>query len=414
MKIIFYPLLVLLWTVRSFSQGVDTLTVEACVQKAIAHHPLVKLASERVNEFSLRHARLAREFLPGVTLHGIFHHLPESGYDPILTNGGEYALQSGVAYTALDFGRRSAVKTQASVGVTIASLELRIAEEKLRREVRLAYLDLFESQQAVSLQREGIAELSEYVKLVQRLQRGGVASEADVLAAKIELAQMQAQLNSTEARLWQASVQLRSLMDEHGNRMTVARELPLFDLPDTVKWDASLTLEKLLEEIRFARASTDFAQAEKYPMVNVFGDVGWLSSNILTMNKMFGFSVGISVDGWLWRWGAESLNVQVARSIEEQRKLDYESQRLSLASSVQELLIRKQAARMQYEQLASSVSDATDAFILSKARFAGGIGSNLDVLTAHRRLIDLRLSVLRSRVEEQRLATEIQFLSATW
>jgi len=399
---------------RSFPQEVDTLTVDACVRAAMAHHPWLKLAAERVNEFSLRHTRVVREFLPGVTLRGVFHHLPESGYDPVLTNGGEYALQSAVSYTALDFGRRIAVETQASVGLTIASLELRIAEEKLRRDVRLAYLDLFESQQAVSLQREAIAELSEYVRLVQRLQRSGLVSEADVLAAKIELAQMQAQISSSEAAASQASVRLRSLMDEHGNRMIVARELPLFDLPDTVKWDATLTLEKALEEIRFARASVDFAQSEKYPVVNIFGDVGWLSSNVLTMKKMFGFSVGISVDGWMWRWGAQSLNVQVARSIEEERKLDYESQRLSLASSVQELLIRKQAARMQYEQLGSSVSDAADAFILSKARFAGGIGSNLDVLTAHRRLIDLRLSVLRCRVEEQRMATEIQFIVATW
>lgn len=418
--------LLLFLAIRPFSLCQRVFSLDDCTAIALRQNLTVRGAAAALQSAALAREEADRSARPQVRAEGKALAAPYSGslgYDPAITDGGQYSAQLGVQGLLFDGGARGLKARQLDTDVE----RLKIDERRTAREVRLgvaaAFYDLLQSLEESGLQRERIEGLSQYLDLVNRLYHGGGVNYTDVLKTQVSLENARLLLEKEVQAGAAAKLSLAEAMGAPGDTaFSIAAPAEPFDSAaaesllarsavDSVR---SLDLQAARLNIERSLFSVDIARSERMPSVSLTGDVGLLTSgdNLKLPSgeraAVFGYSVGVTVENLLFDWGATGLRIEQQQLETEGLRLAYERERQTLSASLERLRGQIRSTMRQLRSIRRTLAIAEDNFALTKAQYAGGGTSALEVLSAEQLLADSRLAAVQSRADLRRLLSTLE------
>jgi outer membrane protein len=427
------PLMVLLTLpLLAYAQpsGDRVLSLDDCLRVALQQTLTVKSAGNAVRSAQLAHKEIGRAALPQVTVDGKAWSAPNSerfGYDPAVTDGGQFSAQLGVQELLYDGGVRGLRADQLDVDISRLRTEQRRVQRDLKYTVTVAFLDLLEAQHEAALQQQRVDELSDYLGLVNRLFHGGGVGYTDVLKTEVSYENARVTLRRAIQLRTVAKVSLAEAMGApHDTAFGVTGTL---NTPDSHAIDSllyrlnadtlhNLDLQISRSNVQRSTLEVDVVRRERFPSISLTGDFGLLSSGNNLYHpaerrpSVVGYSIGISVGNLLFNWGATDLRIQQRELESENMRLFYEQQRRGLVAELVRLRAQVASAIEELHSIARTLKVAEDNFALTKAQYAGGGTTALEVLSAEQLLADNRLADLQTRADLQRSLARANQLTA--
>jgi multidrug efflux system outer membrane protein len=329
-----------------------------------------------------------------------------------------FTLPFTVGYEVDLFGqrRRSIEAAQASYQASAADLEnVRLV---ITAELAGDYFTLRQLDTELGILNRTVEALQRGLQLVDSRHKGGVASGLDV-------AQEETLLNTTQTQAILLLQQRKQFEDAIA--VLIGKPAPEFHLAnrelnaEAPPIDAGLPSD-LLErrpdvaeaerQMAVANAQIGIAKAAYYPSLNLFGTGGWQAADIaklVNVQSTF-WAVGASVAQTIFSGGQRRAQVQFAQAGYEANVASYRDTVLNAFREVQDdvtgLTVLEQARQSQ--QLA--VDAARRTLDISTSRYAGGLVSYLDVVTAQQNLLNNEQEM--AVIKGQKLVTSVLLIKA--
>jgi cobalt-zinc-cadmium efflux system outer membrane protein len=358
-----------------------------------------------------------------VAVEGDFVYAPPSGYDPVITNAGEFRLQAVARQPLYDGGARRAAVRRAEAEVDAASGRYRVEEKDLELEVISRYNELLAAREEAAARREGIARLESYRTSLRSRKASGQAVEPDLLKTEVRLASEEASLLETEKRADEARLELNDRMGRDPRAPLEIAPLPSLDddnsaIPAPTAWDETPEVATARAGARSAEAALSIARAERRPQLNLQADVGFWGSDTSSLvpfdlkerdrnatladriRRDAGYSAALTLTWPILDLGA--IRARIAQAD------------LALREATQKVEVARRDSRLKWSQALSAIDSlsreitvlsraaptAHDAFLEAESRFRGGAATSLEVLDAYASAIDasVRLSDALARL----------------
>jgi NodT family efflux transporter outer membrane factor (OMF) lipoprotein len=323
-----------------------------------------------------------------------------------------------VGYEVDLFGRRrrSIEAAQASYQASAADLEnVRLV---ITAELAGDYFTLRQLDTELGILNRTVETLQKGLQLVDSRHKGGVASGLDV-------AQEETLLNITRTQAILLQQQRKQFEDAIA--VLIAKPAPDFHLsPEELKvvppaLDAGLPSD-LLErrpdvasaerQMAVTNAQIGIAQSAYYPSLNLFGTGGWQAADIaklVNVQSTF-WAVGANVAESIFTGGARRAQVQFAKAGYDASVAFYRDSVLNAFREVQDdvtgLTVLDQANQSQQQ----AVDAARRTLDIASGRYAGGLVSYLDVVSAQQNLLNSEQEL--AVIHGQRLVTSVLLIKA--
>ncbi len=412
---------------EGFAQS-DTLTIDRAIQFARARNVRLSRAESSLRSVKLSHDELLTTRLPQIRLTASSIYAPASGhfgYDPALSNGGQFGAQIVVQQSLYDGGIRSLRSEQISVDIDRLNKEYRLSERDLVFSVKQAFIEALRSEQEIRLQAESVGQLTDYLVTVRQLSKGGNANYTDVLKTELQLSNAQI---SYQKSLESYSTAKYTLADILGaaidTSFNVAGKLDdstgaSIDSLAHGQTDPVATLEMSIAALSVQRTQLDMelTRLERAPTFSLIGDAGLLTSrdNLRVpydeRSGIFGYSLGVFVEVPLVNWGATDLRVQQRQLAVDDLRFQSELLHRSIFSETKKTQLQLVTLRERLHSIRDSYKSAEENFLLTKSKFAGGGALSLEVLSAQQLLTDTRLSELQTLADIQLLTARLEQLT---
>jgi len=410
------------------ASGQRAFTLEECLRIAFKENLEIRSFENDIQSAQLAHEENGRSVLPQVKVEGKALHAPDSknfGYDPALSDGGQYSAQLVVQESLFDGGARSKKSDQLQIDIERTRAERRKSERDLRYDVTVSFIDVLQTREELKLQQKRATELSNYLELVKYLSLGGGVNYTDVLKTEVSFENANVELHKAAQTYTDAKFSLLEVMGIPADTaFSVAGTL---DIPDSAVIDSllgdlpadsiyNIDLQIADFNIKKSLLDVDIARTERYPIISLSGDVGLLTSgdNLRLpadqRESVIGYSIGISVENLLFNWGIADLRIQQQQLAAYNTQLYYERQRRVLQSNIHRLRNQVKSTIDQLCSIDNTLKKAEDNYALTKAQYAGGGTTALEVLSAEQLLSENRLADIQTRAEFKKLLARIEQL----
>ncbi|MGH8021077.1 MAG: TolC family protein [Opitutaceae bacterium] len=318
-------------------------------------------------------------------------------------------LLSGGGITANRANRR-----RARIGVDRSEIEFETRALDVIQLTELAFFDLAFARRQLEVQRSGLASAEQFLEENEARQRAGLATELDVMQARVGVATRRSQILTAEQNLENAIDALLALL---GLTQFEARLNPqgvVFGAPEPVSFAESF--QRALEqdpEIRNAELllkqfmlDAQLAKNERLPRADLGGTLGYIGRN----DEFYGAVDRLkSLDSYNWQvdltvsvpWG-----LREGRALYRTAKLTVEQQQAFIRELEQDILVRVRSAVRAVETTAESVEIAALStelsareYQLEKAKFDAGLSTSRLVVEAQQREEEARVQETQTRIE---------------
>lgn len=378
---------------------VRPLSLSDYVKEALRNNPLVGSAAQAKESAVYSSEAIRKGYYPQIGFGS--HLIVPPGYDPAITNGGEFGAQIFGSYTIYDGGTKTLEVRRGGVGVEQGA----VGESRTRADivytVSNAYVGAVKQKMELSIVEKEYTLLKDYLQLIKQLHAAGQGSETDLLKTTVDLNNTEIDINSRRVSYANSLIALAQAAGLPTSEVTNVDSL-MPAIPYDTTFDAAKNVDLASQELLLKQADLDaqIAGAKLRPTVSLAADAGALTS-LPTLEQglanVFGASVGISVSLPVFTFGSLQDNYSAAqanaRSMELQNKYseyvlerEFESTRNDIAKADSEIAA-----------LERNLVIAKENMILSKAQYAGGSGLSLDVLNAIQMVNQIRLSIEEAR-----------------
>lgn len=393
-------LLSLIFTAATFPQT-KPLTLNDCIKIALKQSPMVSASEYDKASASVARSAIEKSYLPQFSGSSHLIAAPTAGYDPAITNGGEFAAQLGLSYRLYEGGLKNVLLEKGDLSVQQQNTLSEITRGDLIYATSLAYWQAVKEKKELDILGRNVNALDDYLQLIKSLYAAGQANKTDILKTQVQLGNANVALQAKEASFNNSIISLARLVGVEPKTVDVDTTLSTaisYDSTFNAGGSIDLVSAKLQESSALLEA--DAIRTELKPRISIEADAGALTSlpNLQEgFSNVFGASLGINVSVPLFTFGSIADRATsaeyTAKSISERNK--YLQQSLS-AQFAQALNNVKLGERLLLE-LESNLKAAGENFLLSKAKYAGGQGSSLEVLDAIQLLNNLQLSIEETR-----------------
>jgi outer membrane protein TolC len=372
----------------------------------------VAIAREKINE-----ARAERWLK--VAIEGDFIYAPPSGYDPVLTNLGEFRLQAVGRQPLYDGGARRAAVVRAQAETDAAAGRYRVEEKDLVLEVVSRFSEVVAAREEEEARRAGIARLRSYHTSLKSRQAAGQGIAADVLKTEVRLASEEATALEARRTADEARIALNDLMGRPAGAPLELAPLPPPDLSDAgpADWQNAPEITAARADARAADAGLSAARAERKPHLDLSADVGFWGSDTSRLvpldlkmrdpNATFadrikrdaGYSFTLSLSWPIFDFGAIRARIAQADLTLRQARQKVVAARRDAERNWQQARSTLQTLAREIDLLERAAPAAHDSFLDAESRYRGGAATSLDVLDAYAASVDadVRLSDAISR-----------------
>ncbi|HXW07090.1 MAG TPA: TolC family protein [Vicinamibacterales bacterium] len=314
--------------------------------------------------------------------------------DPV----GFFQTRFGVEQLVFDFGRQGASAGAASLHRDIATLTVDQAAADLALAATRVFGEVLNAQSAARASRESLTAAREDLARAERRRDAGVATEADVLALKVHVADVEQQAIQAEGTAAIARAELNRLMGTPVDREFVATPPPDVELAESPSLTALLSeaeagrpeLRRAALQERLAESGRQEARAAYLPSVAARGvfDVAGTAFD----DRATSWIVGAEVRWSFSTGGAEVAGARAASHALARARAEREDARAAIHLDVVRALRGLEAARARVVAGRAGVAEALESQRIIRDRFDAGIASVNDVLRASTAVLDAEAS----------------------
>ena len=389
--------------------SVDTLTLQQAINIALQNNLNIQIADKEIkkNNYTVNESKAA--LLPSLSGKSHYLYAPESGYDPAVTNGGEYGLQLSADYTLYDGGLNHLAVSKADKNVNLSELNLDRAKSELTSNVRSVFYEIDHAKRGIGYQAETLKSLEDYYNYLKEQHAGGNASESDLLKTEVDLNNAKIDFEDEILNLKKLKNELFSLLFMPADTSIVIENITEIDttLPPEKSIDDFIDVKIAETEAVISQFDVRSAQAERLPVIDLSGDAGVLGVKPDNYKDDVGYSANVNINIPIFSWGAVNAKIEQASVTHEQSKLKTALVKQNIKVTRDSLVTEFQHAKRKMEAYKSNAKTAEDNFYYSKALYMGGGGSTLEVLDAYRLLNDARTNYNNSILTLQQAKAEL-------
>ena len=317
-----------------------------------------------------------------------------------------YGPSLSLAYLLVDFGARAAGIDAQRYQLIASLLNNNRTLQDTVAEVEAAYFAVLAARAQEAAQAQQEAALRASLDAVEVRLRGGLAARADQLRARAALSE--AQLARQTAGRDHAKA-MAALKRAAGIAQTQTLELDWETaLPDTLA--AGTLLADLLQEAQrnrpdlqalqaaaaSARAEAERARAARWPSLSLAASSGRTFFLEDERTPSTTYSVGLSLSVPLFDGGRLAAQARAAERDAERLQAEADGQRSQVALSVTEAYHDVRHAQGRRDGVAVQFDSASESARAAEARYAAGVGSLLELLTAQADLARARQSAAQA------------------
>lgn len=380
----------------------QTLSLEECLRLALQKNQRLASAGYAVRGAERRVKEIGTLKKPSVHLLGGASFAPSTGFDPAITNAGEYAGLLEIKQTLYDGGAIRFSKHQAEAKLQQAANDKVRTAADIRLEVRLAYLDLLNAQRQHKLLQESSKDLESYLETVRALANGGAVPKTDIMKVEIQLQSEKIALNDLNVA---ATTAMQRLLEPLGlpldTTIAIQDTLALPAWPQ--KFVTNLDLKSAEFEVESAQLDLKLAQTERAPVISAFAGAGGWTSRLQLIESssphIFGYQAGVALEMPILSWGAITARVEQKNAALNALRADFEVLRRRFNAEYQTHWQQYRAATEKLRLLEASRQKALEQYEILQAQYAGGGASGLEVIDSHRTLLEIALQEEQTRAE---------------
>lgn len=365
------------------------------INSALKNNPLMGSAaqSKRSAEFSSQGIR--KGYYPQIGLSS--HLIVPPGYDPAISNGGEFGAQITGSYLLYDGGAKGLEVSKGDVGVEQGTVGEKRTQADIVYSVSNAYVAAVKQKRELRIVEREYSLLADYLQLIKQLHAAGQGSETDLLKTTVDLNNAQIDINSRKVAYRNALISLAQVAGLPVSEVTeVDSVMPGISFDTTFNAARNVDLESQRLVLKRAQLEAQLAGSRLKPTVSLTADAGALAS-LPTIEQglanVFGASVGISVAVPVFTFGSMQDNYSAAEASANSVALQNKYSASVLEREFEATVNQIEQADSEIAALERNLVVAQENMVLSKAQYAGGSGLSLDVLNAIQMVNQIRLSI---------------------
>jgi len=370
------------------------LSLKDAVQLALKQNPrvmasrLLSLESDRERQIS-RSALLPQASLTATGLLGQFNVASEERTAKRITGGPYQMIQAGPAYSQslLDLPLFRSYQI-AREGVRESLAVENVTREDVIATVVAQYLLVLRAFATFDAAKARVALAERLYEQAKSLQRTGIGLKIDTTRAEVELQNERQSLIDAETLTRTTNYILAETLDlSPGREPVVIDELEFFDLPEvetTTAIDAALVsrpeMQAQVTRERITRLERKAASEERAPQIEFSGD--WLYQGSRFNNGIPAYTYQIGFNLPLFTGGR--IHAEIARADLERQRIEQDRRLLEsrIVREVKSAIDELNAAHKNVEVANLGLQLATDEVAQSERRFAAGVTTNVEVVTA--------------------------------
>jgi multidrug efflux system outer membrane protein len=309
-------------------------------------------------------------------------------------------------YWELDFWGKVRRSNQAARAEIAASEEaLRMVQIGLITAVADGYFQLIDYDQRLEIaQRTWETRMESLWIIDQRFQKG-VVPEID-----LNLAQQQEAIAATAIPVYERSVAktenyLSILMGQNPRNLergmldqqVIPPQIPVGIPSELIQRRPDLVQAE--QEFYAETARIGVAQAMRFPSFSITGALGLASGDLTTLlsTDALIYSASGSILGPIFNWGKNKRRVEIQKETAHQALLSYEQAVLNAFREVDDAIIGVDTYAREVESRERQTAAASNAAMLSRARYDGGQTNYLEVLDTERSMFNAELELAAAK-----------------
>ena len=336
------------------------------------------------------------------------------------TTGSTTVASVGVTATQTLFnGFQTGNRTrQAEAQVFAARETLRTTEQAVLLNAVTAYMNLLRDGAILELQRSNVTVLEATLQQTRDRFNVGEVTRTDVAQSESRLAQGRSQLLTAESNYTTSRANYRQVIGVEPGRLTAAMPVDRLSPPNLPGALARArtehpTITTATYNVDVAVYQVKIAEGALYPTLSVQGNAQqqWGSATNLNTAQSLSASVTGQLAVPIYQGGGEYATIRQAKETLGQRRLDLDTARDQVQSTVTQAWGQLQAAKAQIEATQAQVA-ATE-IALNGVREEARVGqrTTLDVLNAQQDLVNARVSLVTA--QRDRVVASYTVLAAT-
>ena len=400
------------------------LSLENAVERALNNHPETRLAESKIKtaELNIKEANTGKQpfvqFSQAVTRSNnpvfVFSSLLEQGRikpsnfapDSLNDPKGLFNFRSSadVQMPLFDQRQTRARVDQADIGKRQAELYAEGVRQQLRFEVIRTYYGVILGKEMLKVSKEAVRSAEANKKKTKDMADVGMTTDADFLAADVELANARQQKLESESELTITIAALNLLLgDKPDVEHYIVGDLqekycPLDDQDKLIRIAFQNRPDYLAAELaiqnseRQTRAVRDLG----LPRVDAFANVGYSSPYIA--NGSSDYRVGVSLTYTLFDPGRKA---RIGQAAEAETSADAEKQVIGnqITLGVVRAFQKYKTARARIEVSIKSIAQADDALRIVQDRYKNGLATFNEVIRSEAALVRAKHSLLNARYD---------------
>lgn len=402
-------------------------TLEQALALAVARSPVLKAARHDVQTADAQRTIATSAFLPKIDISETYVNtnnpaqvfatqlnqgrFTQAGFDVATLNspGTVENFRSAVSVVQPLFngGRERWGANIASIGQAASQENYEGVRQRVMFAVMRAYHDLVMTKavRAVALETVQITEAN--LKQIQARFGGGAAVKSDLLQAQVRLASVREEAIRAEQAVRIAKITLRHAigLDEEvdASESLTGGAVPAGELEAAIAaaMESRPDYRVLAVELQKLDAETQLAKSAYLPNVNVQGNFENNATAPLGPNGQSNYGAFGLVSFNLFNGMGDTANVRKARARSDKTRELLEAKRREIEVEVVEAYYGVSAARERMAVSESAIAQAEENLRIVRNRYATGISSVLDLLTAELVLNQAKYNRLRALYDER-------------
>ena len=374
------------------------LTLNDCIDKALANHPSIRSAQEDLNAGEGRVVQAAAPYLPQVQA--------STGYSENYALGGAFGNSSTKSYTTTvsvnqiiyDFGRTGHALDAARLGAQSAELDLDRVVQIVVLNVKQAYYALLQSKKLVTVAQQTLAQTESHLKQAEAFFRAGSKPRFDVTRAEVDVNNARLGLINAQNNVRLNTIALYNAMgvDPAGDieiEDVLSRQaaVPLVDQAQSEALKNRPEMLKAERDIQAAQARVKTEQSSYLPTVSANGAYNWAHGTTdmgsfngipLQGNVLNSWNAGVMLSLPLFEGGLTKGRVGEARANQRSLEAQRDTLRQSILLELNQAYADLDSATARISVMESSRKSATESLELAEGRYQAGVGPSIEVTDA--------------------------------
>jgi outer membrane protein len=317
-----------------------------------------------------------------------------------------YGPSLSLAYLLYDFGGRAASIDTQYYQLVASLLNNNRALQDVIAEVESAYYAMLDVRAQLDALKQLEVSLRASLDAAEARLQGGLVSRADQLRARAALAETSLARQSAERDLAKAEAALKQAAAiEQTRPLRLDWEAALPPALDAANLLAELLaeaqrqrpdLQALQAAAASARAEAERARAARWPSLSLAANAGLTYFLEDDRDDANSYSIGVNLSIPIFDGGRLEAEARAAARDAERLQSETLSQRSQIAREVTDAYHDVRHAQLQRDGVAIQLESASESALAAEARYAAGVGSLLESLTAQAALARARQSAAQA------------------